>query len=139
MDIGVDEPENAQMEEGEGQKPEDLRSHVGLRFCQTCNSMLYPKEDKQRKVLMFACRYDTYTEPAPSPIVWRHGGQTEQDQLAIVKSDVINDPTLQRSYDAHCEKCGGTEAVFFRVQASKQRLNLIFVCTNPECCHKWMG
>ena len=29
---------------------------VGIRFCQECNNMLYPKEDKQNRVLLYACR-----------------------------------------------------------------------------------
>ena len=29
---------------------------VGIRFCQECNNMLYPKEDKSNKVLLYACR-----------------------------------------------------------------------------------
>ena len=27
---------------------------VGIKFCQECNNMLYPKEDKENKVLMYA-------------------------------------------------------------------------------------
>lgn len=27
---------------------------VGIRFCQECNNMLYPKEDKENKVLLYA-------------------------------------------------------------------------------------
>ena len=30
---------------------------VGIRFCQECNNMLYPKEDKENRVLLYACRY----------------------------------------------------------------------------------
>ena len=30
---------------------------VGIRFCQECNNMLYPKEDKSNKVLLYACRF----------------------------------------------------------------------------------
>ena len=29
---------------------------VGIRFCQECNNMLYPREDKQNRVLLYACR-----------------------------------------------------------------------------------
>ena len=29
---------------------------VGIRFCQECNNMLYPKEDKANRVLLYACR-----------------------------------------------------------------------------------
>ena len=29
---------------------------VGIRFCQECNNMLYPREDKHNRVLLYACR-----------------------------------------------------------------------------------
>lgn len=29
---------------------------VGIKFCQECNNMLYPKEDKENRQLLFACR-----------------------------------------------------------------------------------
>lgn len=33
---------------------DDGPGFVGIRFCQECNNMLYPKEDKETKVLMYA-------------------------------------------------------------------------------------
>lgn len=27
---------------------------VGIRFCQECNNMLYPKEDKENRILLYA-------------------------------------------------------------------------------------
>lgn len=44
MDLAGDGGENA----GPG--------FVGIRFCQECNNMLYPKEDKENRVLLYACR-----------------------------------------------------------------------------------
>ena len=29
---------------------------VGIIFCQECNNMLYPREDKHNRVLLYACR-----------------------------------------------------------------------------------
>ena len=90
---------------------------------------------------MFACRYDEYEEEARSAMIYQNNLAPEvQNQLSIVKDDVINDPTLQRSYTELCEKCGHTEAVFFQVHQGtylQSKLALIFVCTN--CKHKWMG
>jgi DNA-directed RNA polymerase II subunit RPB9 len=113
--------------------------HVGLRFCQLCSSMLVPKEDRERRVLQFACRYDEYVEDARAPMIYQNNLVAEvQDQLSIVKDDVINDPTLQRSYSESCAKCAGTDAVFFQVhQGVQAKLALIFVCTS--CKYKWMG
>lgn len=42
-----------------------------------------------------------------SPILTRN-------KLDIVQTDVIDDPTLQRSKNAICEKCNYNEAVFFQ-------------------------
>lgn len=33
---------------------DDGPGFVGIKFCQECNNMLYPKEDKENKVLMYA-------------------------------------------------------------------------------------
>ena len=33
---------------------DDGPGFVGIRFCQECNNMLYPREDKENKVLMYA-------------------------------------------------------------------------------------
>lgn len=33
---------------------DDGPGFVGIRFCQECNNMLYPKENKENKVLMYA-------------------------------------------------------------------------------------
>lgn len=37
-----------------------------------------------------------------------------RNKLDIVQTDVIDDPTLQRSKNAICEKCNYNEAVFFQ-------------------------
>lgn len=36
---------------------------VGIRFCQECNNMLYPKEDKANRVLLYACRSLAHWRP----------------------------------------------------------------------------
>jgi DNA-directed RNA polymerase II subunit RPB9 len=133
---------DASMSDEDTQPPVEAKNfggHVGLRFCQYCSSMLVPKEDRERRVLQFACRYDDFVEDATNPMIYQNNLVAEvQNQLAIVKDDVIDDPTLQRSYSEDCEKCHHNEAVFFQVhQGIQAKLALIFVCTN--CKHKWMG
>nr|XP_058135272.1 DNA-directed RNA polymerase II subunit RPB9 isoform X1 [Dasypus novemcinctus] len=42
---------------------------VGIRFCQECNNMLYPKEDKENRILLYAVsatRRDAPDFPDPS-------------------------------------------------------------------------
>lgn len=43
---------------------------VGIRFCQECNNMLYPKEDKENKILLYACRNCDYKTEADSYCIY---------------------------------------------------------------------
>lgn len=45
---------------------DDGPGFVGIRFCQECNNMLYPKEDKENKVLMYAVSTSVYCETISS-------------------------------------------------------------------------
>lgn len=53
----------------------------------------------------------------------------------IVDKECIKDPTLSRRKNVHCKKCGHNEAVTF-THPTKDRMNLIFVCTN--CANYWL-
>lgn len=44
-----------------GPHHDDGPGFVGIKFCQECNNMLYPKEDKENKVLMYAVSKKNYT------------------------------------------------------------------------------
>lgn len=43
-----------------------------------------------------------------------------RNKLDIVQTDVVDDPTLQRSKNAICEKCNYNEAVFFQADEASQ-------------------
>jgi hypothetical protein len=61
MDSGF-ELENEQADRGPG--------FVGIQFCQECNNMLYPKEDKENKRLLYACRNCDYSQEADISCVY---------------------------------------------------------------------
>uniref|UniRef100_A0A672PM25 DNA-directed RNA polymerase II subunit RPB9-like zinc ribbon domain-containing protein n=1 Tax=Sinocyclocheilus grahami TaxID=75366 RepID=A0A672PM25_SINGR len=42
---------------------------VGIRFCQECNNMLYPKEDKENRILLYACRNCDYQQEADNSCI----------------------------------------------------------------------
>jgi DNA-directed RNA polymerase subunit M/transcription elongation factor TFIIS len=52
----------------------------------------------------------------------------------MVDVECIKDPCLARRTCRPCIKCRGTQAVTF-INPTKDRMNLIFVCTN--CAHHW--
>ncbi|CAH8429076.1 unnamed protein product [Schistosoma intercalatum] len=113
--------------------------HVGILFCSECNNMLYPKEDKRTKTLYYACRNCDYSQEADNPCVYINKLEQEVDELALIVPDVVHDPTLPRTEDHICRRCGKQEAVFFQSQTLKaeENMRLYYVCTNVDCLHKW--
>ncbi|KAL0713099.1 hypothetical protein Bca4012_020077 [Brassica carinata] len=43
-----------------------------MKFCRECNNILYPKEDKEQKILRYACRNYDYQEIADNYCVHRN-------------------------------------------------------------------
>ncbi|XP_026571132.1 DNA-directed RNA polymerase II subunit RPB9 [Pseudonaja textilis] len=101
---------------------------VGIRFCQECNNMLYPKEDKENRILLYA------SPRSPQPT--RYFAFSELTQII---ADVSQDPTLPRTEDHPCQKCGHKEAVFFQSHSARAEdaMRLYYVCTAPHCGHRW--
>ncbi|KAL7057038.1 hypothetical protein AAHC03_019342 [Spirometra sp. Aus1] len=118
---------------------EEKAGTVGILFCSECYNMLYPKEDKRHKRLMYACRNCDYTQAADNPCVYVNRLEQEIDELALIVPDVVHDPTLPRTEDHICRRCGKQEAVFFQSQTVKaeENMRLYYVCTNLDCLYKW--
>ncbi|CAB1420644.1 unnamed protein product [Pleuronectes platessa] len=112
---------------------------VGIRFCQECNNMLYPKEDKENRVLLYACRNCDYQQEADNSCIYVNKITHEVDELTQIIADVSQDPTLPRTEDHPCPKCGHKEAVFFQSHSMKAEdaMRLYYVCTAPHCGHRW--
>lgn len=112
---------------------------VGIKFCQECNNMLYPREDKENKVLLYACRNCDYQEVTNNNCIYVNKITHEVDELTQIVSDVIHDPTLPRTEDHICPRCNHKESVFFQAQSrrAEEEMRLYYVCTNPNCCHRW--
>ncbi|XP_042665125.1 DNA-directed RNA polymerase II subunit RPB9-like [Centrocercus urophasianus] len=112
---------------------------VGIRFCQECNNMLYPKEDKESRVLLYACRNCDYQQEADSSCIYVNKITHEVDELTQIIADVSQDPTLPRTEDHPCQKCGHKEAVFFQSHSARAEdaMRLYYVCTAPHCGHRW--
>ena len=142
---GDDEEMEGQEEEEEDDildMGEDTGVHQALllmRFCPNDSAMLYPREDKRNKKLMYGCRLCNHLEDASDqPLVYRNEKKKEVGNiLHTVPSAVSDDPTLARSQNEDCANCHHNEAVFFQSDiAQSDSLALIFVCCN--CDHKWV-
>ncbi|XP_078675908.1 DNA-directed RNA polymerase II subunit RPB9 isoform X3 [Branchiostoma floridae x Branchiostoma belcheri] len=101
--------------------------------------MLYPKEDKENKILLYACRNCDYQQVADNSCIYVNKIMHEVDELTQIVADVAQDPTLPRTEDHQCPKCGHREAVFFQSQTTKAEdaMRLYYVCTAPNCGHRW--
>ncbi|XP_074423390.1 DNA-directed RNA polymerase II subunit RPB9 isoform X2 [Larus michahellis] len=95
---------------------------VGIRFCQECAATATTS-----KRLTTAASMSTR-----SPTKW-------SDELTQIIADVSQDPTLPRTEDHPCQKCGHKEAVFFQSHSARAEdaMRLYYVCTAPHCGHRW--
>lgn len=140
MDQNFDDERQVE-EEDDNVTAEAGPTFVGIKFCSECNNMLYPKEDKERKKLLYACRNCDWKTNADNNCVYVNKITHEVDELARIVSDVIHDPTLPRTKDHPCPNCGHKEAVFFQGQSRRAEddMRLYYVCTESACVHKWIA
>ncbi|CAL1397382.1 unnamed protein product [Linum trigynum] len=109
-----------------------------MKFCRECNNILYPKEDREQKMLLYACRNCDHQEVAENYCVYRNEVHHSAAERTQVLQDVAADPTLPRTKDVQCAECKHHEAVFFQATArGEEGMTLFFVCCNPNCGHRW--
>eukprot|EP00271_Cylindrocystis_brebissonii_P017464 TRINITY_DN4554_c0_g1_i1.p2 TRINITY_DN4554_c0_g1~~TRINITY_DN4554_c0_g1_i1.p2 ORF type:complete len:115 (+),score=11.33 TRINITY_DN4554_c0_g1_i1:239-583(+) len=109
-----------------------------MKFCPECNNILYPREDKANKTLVYACRNCDHSEAADTFCVYRNEVMHGADERTQVLQDVAADPTLPRTKAVRCAKCGFGEAVFFQAtQRGEEGMSLFFVCCGPNCGYRW--
>ncbi|XP_061349226.1 DNA-directed RNA polymerases II, IV and V subunit 9A [Gastrolobium bilobum] len=109
-----------------------------LKFCRQCNNALYPKEDKEHNILLYACRHCDHEEVADNNIVYRNKIHHSVEKRTQVLQNVAADPTLPRTRNVRCSQCNHGEAVFFQETArGEEGTTLIFVCCNPSCGNRW--
>ncbi|KAJ0988496.1 hypothetical protein J5N97_006852 [Dioscorea zingiberensis] len=78
------------------------------------NNILYPKENKEQKTLLFACRNCEHQEVADNHCVYRNEVQHSAGERTQVLQDVAADPTLPRTKTIRCTRCNHPEVVFFQ-------------------------
>ncbi|XP_024019993.1 DNA-directed RNA polymerases II, IV and V subunit 9A [Morus notabilis] len=107
-------------------------------FCRECNNILYPKEDRANKTLLYACRNCDHQEVAENNCVFRN--ELNLSVRAQILQDVTADPTLPRTRTVRCAQCSHEQAVFFQATGTgEEGMTLFFVCCNPNCGHNWRG
>ncbi|KAK6501555.1 DNA-directed RNA polymerase II core subunit rpb9 [Arthrobotrys musiformis] len=102
---------------------------ITFRFCRECSNMLYPKESREHRRLIYVCRNCGFEDEAASQCVFRNVLSSVAEETAGVTTDVGSDPTLPRS-NRTCPACHESEAVFFQSQQRKEdtKMRLFYVC-----------
>ncbi|URD95215.1 hypothetical protein MUK42_29363 [Musa troglodytarum] len=109
-----------------------------MKFCRECNNVLYPKEDREQRILLFACRNCDHQEVADDCIIYRMEINHSVGERSQVLQDVAADPALPRTRNVRCANCNHPEAVFFQAPSkSEVGMALFFICCNPNCGHRW--
>jgi len=102
-------------------------------FCPKCKTMMIPKNEKDGKY--YVCRNDEcgYKEPIKGKDVIESSTPDGED-IAIVGGDLA---VLPKSKDVVCEKCGYTEAYYYRQQtrSADEPTTTIYRCC--KCNHSW--
>ncbi|KAL1372399.1 hypothetical protein HN51_002569 [Arachis hypogaea] len=108
------------------------------KFCPECNNILYPKEDREHKILFFACRTCDHQEVADNNCVYRNEIYHSAEERTQVLEDVASDPTLPRTKSVRCAQCNHGEALFFQATIRREEgMTLSYVCCNPNCGYRW--
>ncbi|KAL1933904.1 hypothetical protein VTP01DRAFT_7994 [Rhizomucor pusillus] len=102
------------------------------------NNLLYPREDKLNRQLLYACRNCTFEELADNACVYRHEIIHQPAEKTTVLADLSVDPTLPRA-NVQCPNCGNVGAVFFQSTSRRAdaKMTLFYVCIERTCAHRW--
>ncbi|KAJ3384813.1 DNA-directed RNA polymerase II core subunit rpb9 [Lobulomyces angularis] len=87
-----------------------------MQFCSGCDNLLYPRENKNERTLLMACRNCDNQEEAISMRVFKHDVFTAQEDHTSRNVILSDDPTYPR-IEKECPACGYHEAVYFQSRA----------------------
>lgn len=114
-----------------------------MRFCISCNNMLYPVEEKDTKRLKYKCNYCNHFEVVEENNENQNVVYVNEVQLSHIKKSInpciINDPTYSRTKVVTCPECSNNEAIYFHDFGQESSVMLlIFVCCNQDCGYSWV-
>ena len=98
-------------------------------FCPKCGSILLPKKEGSKKVLVCSCGYK---ESKAESATLKDKPKTQKD-VEVVDKEVETHPITK----AECPKCGHNEAYYWEVQtrASDEPATKFLKCV--KCKHVW--
>ncbi|RHZ69868.1 hypothetical protein Glove_277g49 [Diversispora epigaea] len=111
-----------------------------FKYCSQCGNLLYPREDKESHLLLYACRNCIYQEDTTNYCVYRNELQSTaaSERTTSLIKDIAADPTLPRE-EKTCSQCGYNIAVYFETQTRRAdaKMTLYYACANVHCGYRW--
>jgi DNA-directed RNA polymerase II subunit RPB9 len=88
---------------------------------------------------MYSCRVCSHAQPSDLACIYVNKIVHDIDELKLINPDVVADPTLPRTTENRCPRCGHKEAVFFQAETrrAEEEMKLYYVCTSISCRHRW--
>eukprot|EP01086_Lenisia_limosa_P001504 TRINITY_DN12962_c0_g1_i1.p1 TRINITY_DN12962_c0_g1~~TRINITY_DN12962_c0_g1_i1.p1 ORF type:complete len:111 (+),score=6.71 TRINITY_DN12962_c0_g1_i1:123-455(+) len=105
-----------------------------MEFCDRCQNMMYPTEDRETRKLMNFCRQCNDSVDATSNKIYENLIIHNAREKATVLQDVASDTSLPRINGVHCDKCDKEVTAVF-CQAATEDMTLYMACT--QCNHQW--
>lgn len=119
---------------------------MAMRFCEGCDNMLYPAENREKGQLIFYCKtchrnFPSEENTKETNLVYRNEVKLSQRNI-MIDPGIINDPTYARVKGIKCPKCGYNEAIYFQnPNINDPGMKFLFVCCkiypNGQYCGRW--
>ncbi|KAJ3185094.1 DNA-directed RNA polymerase II core subunit rpb9 [Geranomyces variabilis] len=104
---------------------------ASFRFCSECNNLLYPREERSMRRLMFGCRHCSHEEEAEHTQVYEHVVSAVAREMKVEGTDLLVDPTVPQKRKM-CPNCNAMRDAIFYPSRSKARevtMKLTYICT----------
>lgn len=98
--------------------------------------MLYPKEDKEDKQLLMACKMCEHFEEARSNTTYCINYEKRRVKNNVLPVDIVTDPTLPHIRE-NCPKCSNEEAVLYYGDEVDEEIAFVVYYACTACHNIW--
>ncbi|KAH0456406.1 hypothetical protein IEQ34_014313 [Dendrobium chrysotoxum] len=103
-----------------------------------CNDILYPKEDREKKILLNVCKNCDYKEEADNYCVYRMEIEHPANERMQTLNNAPTNPNLPRTKNIPCPKCNHKEVALLPSTSRRESgTTQSFACCNLTCGHRW--
>ena len=104
-----------------------------ISFCPKCGSIMKPRKEKDKIVMICSCGHTSKSSSAPAPLKEEKRVNKDEAEVGVVDKDFETLPITKEE----CPKCGNKEAYYWLVQtrSGDEAETKFLKCT--KCKHTW--